>query len=382
MRHSELEARIRIALVPGLGPTLTRRLERHFGGPEAACAAPASQLKSIRGIDPPKAELIRRLLDEADVAGELQAIQRHGARVVALDDPAYPPLLKHIIDPPPLLYVRGELDRRDSLALAIVGSRKCSLYGREQADRFASICGQAGMTIVSGGALGIDAAAHRAALRVKARTIAVLGCGLGRCYPPEHKELYEQIASGGGGAVISELPMNAPPIAENFPARNRIISGLSLGVLVVEAADRSGALITARLAAEEHHREVMALPGRVDSASSAGCHRIVREGWATLVTSPAEALDALGEAGSMLKTAMKPRESDAERPVDAPASMSLSPDQNRIYQAIDATGVTIDSIVHATGLAIGVIQSSLMQMQLVGLLERLPANRVRRKPRS
>jgi DNA processing protein len=286
MRSEALDARIRLSMVSGLGPRLTQRLEEAFGDPVSILHASTVQLRGVEGIGPKLAEGIRRSIDEADTGREWELIEQTGAHVIAREDEGYPALLKHIHDPPPLLFVRGELRRTDAVALAVVGSRKCTAYGREQAERLAGGCAQAGLCIVSGGARGIDTAAHRAAMRVKGRTIAVLGCGLGECYPPENAELFDAIAAKGG-AVISELPMSAPPIAENFPRRNRIISGLSLGVLVVEAAARSGALITARLAAEEHHREVLAVPGRIDSPASAGCHKMIREGWAALVTSAA-----------------------------------------------------------------------------------------------
>jgi DNA processing protein len=272
------EARLRLSLAPGVGPILMRRLEQELGGVAAVCSASAEKLSRVEGIGLKKADMIRRGIDEADVERELGFVEQFGARLVAIDDQEYPSLLRHIPDPPPLLYLRGELDRADAVALAIVGARQCTVYGREQADRLAGLCAQAGLTIVSGGARGIDTAAHRAALRVGGRTIAVLGCGLAHCYPPENGPLFDEVTADRG-AVISEMPMQAPPIAENFPRRNRIISGLSLGVLVVEASARSGALITARLATEEHHREVMALPGRVDSSASSGCHKIIREGW-------------------------------------------------------------------------------------------------------
>jgi DNA processing protein len=298
-------------------------------------------------------------------------------------------LLRHIPNPPPLLFVRGTLERRDGLALAIVGSRRCSSYGREQADRLGSLVADAGMTIISGGARGIDTAAHRGALRVGGRTVAVLGCGLAVNYPPENTELYHDIARDRG-AVISELPMDAPPLAEHFPRRNRIISGLSLGVLVIEASLRSGALITARLASEEHNREVMALPGRVDAATSAGCHRIIREGWAQLVTNGADVLDALGEAGQTLKGAMASVEEEGVAPggegdaagegeCENPVIGALAPEQRAVLEAIGTEATEIDTICWRTELTMPQVQSYVTLLQLRGLVERVPGNRIRRR---
>jgi len=196
MRTDLLDARLRLAMTPGLGPILTRRLEEAFQGPVGVCAASGSQMRTVEGIGPKRADAIRRAIDEADIDAEWDSVARHGARIIAIDDPSYPPLLHHIIDPPSLLYVRGEILRDDSLSLGVVGSRKCSHYGREQADRLSALCSQAGLTIISGGARGIDGAAHRAVLRLKGRTIAVLGSGLARPYPAEHAPLFDEIAAG------------------------------------------------------------------------------------------------------------------------------------------------------------------------------------------
>lgn len=372
-----LEARLRLSMAPGLGPILTGRLERELGGPVAVCSATAQRMSRVEGIGLKKADMIRRGIDEADIGAERQLVERSGVRLVGIDDDEYPSLLRHIPDPPMLLYVRGSLERADAVALAVVGARQCTIYGREQADRLAGLCSQAGLTIVSGGARGIDTAAHRAALRAGGRTIAVLGCGLAHTYPEENGPLFDEIAAGRG-AVISEMPMRSPPIAENFPRRNRIISGLSLGVLVVEASARSGALITARLATEEHHREVMALPGRVDSVASTGCHKILREGWATLVTGPADILDCLGEAGQTLKAALQP-ESGQGPSAELFNQPNLTGDAAKVYDAITTEPLFVDVVCQTTGLGVGTIQAALMQLQLTGLIDRLPGNRVKRR---
>jgi DNA protecting protein DprA len=206
----------------------------------------------------------------------------------------WPLALRQMLDPPPVLFIRGALLPDDTVAVAIVGARQCTLYGREQAEKFARGLAQAGLTIISGGARGIDTAAHYGALRAGGRTIVVSGCGLGHCYPPENDGLYDDIINRQAGCIISEMPPDEPPLPRNFPPRNRIIAALSLGTLVVEANLRSGSMITARLAAEDYGRDVFAVPGRVDSPASSGTHHLIRIGGAELVESANDILATLG----------------------------------------------------------------------------------------
>lgn len=384
MAADDLDALLALTLAGGFGPTLTARCLTAMGSAQAVVGASASRLAGVDGIGSKRAADLRRTLDEVfetgAVAAEKALIAEHGAALLTLDDDDYPALLRHISDPPPLLYVRGELLREDAVALAIVGARKCTAYGREQADRLASQCAQAGLSIVSGGAYGIDAAAHHAAVRVRGRTIVVLGSGLADAYPKQNRPLFDQIVNEGLGAVVSELPMRTPPQRENFPRRNRIVSGLALGVLVVEASSRSGALITARLAAEDHGREVMAVPGRVDSLASQGCHKIIREGWATLVTNAADVLDALGETGELLKAGVTVDRDGGE--VDGAASPSLfeqnlTDSQRKIVAALDEA-LALDQLAAATGLAVHVVQADITMLQIRGVIAR-EGSRFRRK---
>jgi DNA processing protein len=299
--------------------------------------------------------------------------------LVCRDDPEYPALLKHIPDPPAVLYVRGSLQPRDLNAVAIVGSRRCSYYGREQSERFAALLAGAGVTVISGGARGIDSAAHRGAMsHPQGRTIAVMGGGVDVPYPPENDKLFEQIAERG--AVMSEYPMGTPPLAENFPRRNRIVSGLSRGVLVIEADIRSGALITARQACDDHGRPVMALPGRVDNAMSAGPHKLIREG-ATLATSLEDIIDALGpfphdilQPELFAPSAPLASETSAEPvPQETPerTTVDLSEPQREILLKMGEDHVDVDAIIERTALPAHQVLKELTFLSLKGVVRRV-----------
>lgn len=354
----ESRALLRLTLSPGIGPVLIARLLSAFGSAAGALEAGEAELAQVRGVGPTRARAIREgaRSSAALVDDELAEAERVGARIVTLADGEYPRLLRATEGCPAALYVRGDLSAvRAGHAAAIVGSRGCTAYGVEQAQRFALGLAQAGLCVVSGGARGIDAAAHDAALRVGARTVAVMGCGLSRCYPPEHAELYERIVEGGG-ALVSELPMRTNPSAENFPARNRIISGLSLGVVVIEAGRGSGALITARLALEQG-RESMAVPGRVDSPSSEGSNGLIRDGGAALATSPGEVVAALDRAAAVLGATvegaigpvMRVEAARSEAPAARGLPGGLTEAQRLIYEALDEPR-TVDELTRATGL--------------------------------
>lgn len=364
------DATFRLLLASGVGATTFRRITDHFASHDDAVSAGESDLARIDGIGRHRARTIREGIAQADPDAERDAMARAGAEVILLGDDDYPALLAAIDDPPPALWVRGSITPSDRLAVAIVGSRKCTAYGRDQAARFAGLLAESGLSIVSGGAFGIDAAAHRAALRSGGRTIAVLGSGLARPYPSEHADLFDSIGASGG-AVISEFPMQAGPRAEHFPRRNRIISGLSLGVLVIEAAKRSGALITARLAAEDHNRDVMMLPGRVDSPASAGCLKALREGWAALVTSHADVLEQLDAADHLVRGAMAHAGQERE---SEPSLLDhgLSPGQQQIVTMLEDAGepVLVDQIAARSELPMSQVMADLTLLQIRGRIQR------------
>jgi DNA processing protein len=365
-----------LSLTKNIGPILARRLIEAAGSVESACTADANLLRQIEGIGTTKAATIAASLREAAVEAnaELDRAATAGARVICPDDESYSPLLRTIPDPPLVLYVKGTLEPRDLNAVAIVGSRRCSFYGREQAERFGALLGGAGVTVISGGARGVDSSAHRGAMsHLHGRTLAVLGSGVNVVYPPENHALFQQIAARG--AIISEYPIDTPPLAENFPKRNRIVSGMSRGVLVVEADERSGALITARQAGVDQGRIVFALPGRVDNKLSIGPHQLIRDG-AILVTQlqdiledlgplPASALEAEGISDSTPTGLFEPP------PAEAPAtSIHLSETQQRIVDQLSSDPMSIDAIVEATGLAVAQIMSQLTVLTLRGVIRR------------
>lgn len=362
---------LRLALASGIGPVTYRRLISHFGDASSVVGASATDLAHVEGIGPARAARLKEELARTNLEAERAAMKRRNVAMILTGDADYPPLLASIDDPPVALWVRGMLTPEDSVALAIVGSRHCSAYGREQAGRFAGLLAQCGLTIVSGGARGIDAEAHRAALRVGGRTIAVCGCGLSHDYPPEHGDLFARICDDGG-AVISEYPMGVTPRAEHFPRRNRIISGLSLGVLVIEAGRGSGALITARLATERHGREVMALPGRVDSPSAMGCLEAIRDGWAGMVLSHADVLTQLESAGHLVRGAF---EASAQAPHDGAATLrelNLTEGQRAIVAALtEAEGPMLtDLLAHAVQMPPAALLSEITILEIRGLVAR------------
>lgn len=365
---------LRLLLLPGVGPVRAVNLLEAFGGDvDRLLGASHEAWSSVPGVGDVTAR--RALAAIGGVASlveeELELLDRHGVGLVAHGEAGYPSLLAELPGSPRLLYVRGSLDPSgaDKYPVAIVGSRRCTTYGIEQAERFAGVLGRSGLTLVSGGARGIDTAAHRGAIRSGGRTISVMGCGLGHCYPPENRELYERIVGDGRGAVVSELPMRTDPRGELFPARNRIISGLSLGVIVIEAGAKSGALITARLAAEEHGREVMVLPGRVDSPASAGSLGLLKAGGAAMVIEPGDVLDLLETPARFAHEGLHGvryqdpgREGGLEAGADGVSSV--------ILEVLSAGPATLDELANRAGLSVDRLRVSLTMLELSGRVSR------------
>ncbi len=376
---------LRLHLAGEVGPITFARLIEHFGSIERVLAASRSHLRDVERVGAKTAESIAAGLRSDAWQEEVALAERLGVRILCREDDDFPRPLLNIPDPPICLYVLGELRREDALSVAIVGSRQASMYGLEQAQRFAELLTQAGLCVISGMARGVDQSAHLAALRMGGRTIAVLGCGLTHCYPPESVELRDRIA--GCGAVVSELPLAAGPQAGNFPRRNRIIAGMSLGTLVVEAGQRSGALITARVA-NEYNREVFALPGRVDMLQAQGTNDLIRQGYAKLVTGLPDILDELGEVGELLSSAAGPAAStggDSGAPTASaepgtPAAIGqLTPVQKRIYEALTADPLHMEQLAAACDMPIGPLSAALTMLQIKGLIKQLPGNQFCRR---
>lgn len=384
IEHSEnIILWLKLIRADGIGPVLFKRLLERFGTIQAVFGASVAEMTKIEGIGDRTAERIARTRETFDAAKEVSLADSMGVCVMHLRDERYPPPLAAIYDPPPVLYVKGSFQRSDNLAVAIVGSRRCSHYGTEQANRFAHLLAGSGFTIVSGLARGIDSAAHQGALAAKGRTIAVQGCGLGRVFPPENEKLFRQIAEQG--AVVSELPLMYEPLAENFPGRNRIIAGLSMGVLVVEAALRSGALISAQ-AAVENNREVMAIPGRIDSPGSSGCHKLIKEG-ARLVEGIEDVLDAMGHVGDGLKDYVSQAALSAQQKAESTLfdelQLKFAPHETTLLQCFDSEPVHLEEIIAGSGLAAGQVNATLIQLQLKGCIKQLPGGMfVKRRPQT
>ena len=296
----EIESAGFIQAMPGVGPRGGGRLLRDFGSSSAAVDATDEALAETLEWSQERVRIARASVDRRDIRGESRRLRGLGGAFVMPGDRHYPRTWEGMIDPPLRVGVVGDPSALVARpGVAVVGARRSSAIGQDLAARFATVFAESGWMVCSGGARGIDAAAHRACLRTGGPTVAILGSGLGNVYPPEHDSLFIQIAEQGG-AVISELPVQAPPRPGNFPLRNRLVAGLCVGVLVVEAGGRSGALITAGLAAEDYGREVMAVPGRSDTLQNAGCHQAIREGWANLVDDPEQAIELLERQNGLL----------------------------------------------------------------------------------
>lgn len=372
-------------MIPGLGPVRIDRLIRAAGSPGAVLGMSQSQLTRVEGIGQRTAsQIITTRCNVAELAGqELETLENAGCSMVTLMDDHYPALLRIIPGAPPVLQYKGTIDPESHKhTMAMVGSRKCTIYGTEQATRFAGSLGSAGFTVVSGGARGIDSAAHRGSLDAGGQTLVVLGCGLGHVYPKENGDLFDRVVDQGG-AIISELPFMTPPSSENFPARNRIISGLSLGTLVIEAGRRSGALITARHAVEDHGREVFAVPGRIDSSASGGSNDLLKSG-AHLVTDPGEIIEILERSAGNLnqgarEVAPLSSQSQAQSPTQT-GSRNPAPPLPEPMGDVDPIGrlilkaltqpMTGDQLADQLGLEPGQLRAAATMLEIQGRIRR------------
>jgi DNA processing protein len=368
LADTELHDWLCLSLVTGVGPRILQALLERFESPAAILDAALSELRQVPGVGSKISNAIGAARDQLDVESELALCRENKIKILTTREETYPRLLKEIVDPPATLFVQGELKPADAVAIAVVGSRHATRYGVAQAQRLAGGLARAGVTIISGLARGVDAAAQQAALLAGGRTLAVMGGGVLNIYPPEHKELADNIKHQG--ALLSEMPPRFAPTSNSFPQRNRIISGLALGTVVVEAAQRSGALITARHAMEQG-REVFAVPGRIDSRASRGCHVLIRDG-ATLVQSVDDILEELGPL-------VEPSAHDDGAIIRHPAELKLNETEKTVLQAIDADPTSIDAVVQSTRLPVQRILSTLSVLEMKRLIVRVSGNQVARR---
>ncbi len=356
-------------LVPGVRTADLYRLVKHFESPEEVFEAPLEELGQVEDLNPKIAAKVKEFSWKQPLEKELAQIEKHGISIITLDDPAYPEHLKAIFDPPLVLYVKGDIQPQDYYSIAIVGSRRNTSYGRLIAEELAIKLSECGLTIVSGMARGIDSAAHRGTLKSGGRTLAVLGCGLDVVYPPENHELMRSISESG--AVLSELPLSTPPYAYNFPIRNRIISGLSVGVVVVEAAVRSGTMITVGCALEQG-REVFAVPGQVTSRYSHGTHAIIKQG-AKLIETADDILDELKLqlAGLITKAdAAGGKKADAE---------DLTSEEKTVLELLPYDLVHVDELIINSDLPANKILGVLMTLEMKGCIMQAPGKMFSRR---
>lgn len=366
MNPDDLKYWIALKSVSGIGNLTFKALLDNFGSPSLILNAPVSKLTGITGITKKMALAINSFSDWDKVNQSFELLNKNKIAIITYQDDNYPEKLKNIYDRPPFLYVCGSL-MKDDINIAIVGSRRATTYGKYTTERISRELAQKGVTVVSGMARGIDTAAHRGALGARGRTIAVLGSGLDVIYPPENKKLFAEIIENG--AVISEFPMGTPPIAANFPSRNRIISGMSYGVLVVEAGEKSGSLITARLALEQG-REVFAVPGSVETPTSRGTNRLIKEG-AKLIENAEDILEEI--IPQLEKTKVLSETLTSENEVKPPAKeIELTIKEKQVADFIFDKIIHIDDIIAATNLSPADALSTLMSLELKNLVTQHP----------
>ena len=356
------ESLVALNMIEHVGPVRVRQLLEHFGDAPAILRASKSQLLQVRGIGEETAEAIASWEKSVDLSSELKRIQEYGCHILTQSDADYPDLLRQIYDPPIVLYVKGRLTAKDKNAVAMVGSRLTTHYGLETARRLAYQLAYVGVTVVSGGARGIDTAAHQGALSAKGRTVAVLGNGINIVFPSENVELFERIA--GHGAVLTQFPFNRKADKQSFPIRNRIVAGMSLGTVVVEANLSSGALITANFAVE-YGRQVFAVPGRIDSPQSKGCHDLIKKG--AKLCEGAE--DVLSEFEYLFPASNRPP-SPAESGT-LPA-LTLSENEQKVYEVLSHEEVAMDDVIRRSGLPASAASVTLLSLEMKRLIKQLP----------
>jgi DNA processing protein len=356
------EAFIALNMISQVGPVRVRQLLDHFGDAPAILRASRDDLMRARGVGADVAESIATWETAVDLSGELQRIREYGCSVLTQADEHYPELLRQIYDPPIVLYVQGALTARDKNSVALVGSRQTTHYGLETARKLAYQLAYVGVTVVSGGARGIDTAAHQGALSGKGRTIAVLGTGLNIVFPPENGELFERIAASG--AVMTQFPFNRPADKQSFPIRNRIVAGMTLGTVVVEANLSSGALITANMATD-YGRQVFAVPGRIDSPRSKGCHDLIKKG--AKLCEAAE--DILGEFEYLFPAANRPTATNDTAQLPA---LTLSDTEQKVYDVLSNEELMLDDVIRRSGLTASTVSVTLFGLEMKRLVRQLP----------
>lgn len=355
------EAYLALNLIPNIGPVRVRKLLQAFSSPERILSASAKEIRSVEGFGEDLTAALVGWQNTCDLTRELRRIQEENLTILTQEDENYPALLKELYDPPIVLYVRGEITARDRHAIAIVGSRRATNYGMTIAKKLGFQLAYAGYTVVSGLARGVDTAAHEGALASTGRTIAVIGAGHGKLYPPENQGLADRIAQQG--AVVSQFPVDTPPDKQTFPTRNRVVSGWSSGVVVVEAPLRSGSLITAGQALEQN-RTVYAVPGNIDRPTSQGCNRLIQEG-AKLIMDGSDVIDDL-------LTLFPTQPKAAQAPATSTPSVRLTNEESAVYSSLGDKEAHINDLAQELGLALPALNVTLMKLEMKRLIKALP----------